>query len=232
MGNSITIFEKLQKLLNVNFYIDVESYLKLVKEFKSGVHGKFEAGGQSQKRLARSREEEEIRFYRRISVNINKTFLPIKNLNGIFVGGAGFSKLKFIANNTIDYRLKPKILDVVDIGYDGGFEGIRALVLKVKDKIKSVKYVQDKNIIQQFMNELSKDSGLAIYGYTEVKKLLEQGAVDRLILSEKSKKIYSLSSIAKTMGTKISIISLQIEEGEMLFYTFGGVVAICRYVSA
>ncbi len=41
--------------------------------------------------------------------------------------------------------------------------------------------------------------------------------------------IEELGSIAETMGTEVIIISPETEEGEMLYSTFGGIVAVLRF---
>lgn len=253
--------------------------VEVIREFTSGIHSKHRAGGQSQRRFERLIEEGEKRFYRRISTNINKIFLDMEDLKGIFVGGPGPSKEKFVKDETLDYRLQEKILDVVDLGY-GGAEGIRALVDRVKDRIENIKYIQEKKIMQKFMSEISNDSGLAIYGIEEVEKALNYGAVDTLIMSEqlnlyraklecsncgyseyrtikesqlediesiiqeevcpkcssntfglaeKNSVIEDFGSMAESIGAKIEIISTETEEGESLYTTFGGVVALLRY---
>jgi len=158
--------------------------VEIIREFTSGIHSKHRAGGQSQRRFERLIEEGEKLFYRRISDTVNELFLPIEDLQGIFVGGPGQSKEKFVNDESLDYRLREKILDVVDLGY-GGTEGIRALIEKVKDKIEDVKYIREKQIMQRFMKEVSIDSGLASYGLDDIQRALNYGAVDTLILSEK-----------------------------------------------
>lgn len=255
------------------------NHLEIVREFSSGIHGKHRAGGQSQKRFERLIEEGEKRFYRRISDEMSTMFLEMENLKGIFIGGPGPSKEKFVDDEALDYRLREKILDVVDIGYTG-VEGIRALVDRVKDKIENVKYIEEKQLMQKFMQEVSKDHGLATYGIEQVSKALQYGAVDTLIISEKLSSvklklecsncdyeeyrtvseneiqnveddvqeeicpecnsstfsvvksvsvIEDLGEIAESTGTDVEIISSDTEEGEMLYSTFGGVVAILRF---
>ncbi len=253
--------------------------VEVVREFTSGIHGKHRAGGQSQRRYERLIEEGEKRFYRRISDELNELFLSMEDLKGIFIGGPGPSKEKFYNDESLDYRLREKILDVVDLGY-GGSEGIRALLEKVKEKIEDVKYIREKKVMQQFMKEISNESGLANYGLEEVEKALNYGAVDTLILSEKvdqlrvtlecsncdhdkniiipedqydkleiesqdeicpkcssnSYKIIEkknlveyLGEIAETTGSNVEILSTETEEGDTLYSTFGGIVAILRY---
>ena len=158
--------------------------VEVLKEFTSGIHGKHRAGGQSQKRYERLIEEGEKRFYRRISDTINEMFLNMEDFQGIFIGGPGSSKEKFVNDESLDYRLRDKILGVVDLGY-GGVEGIRALIEKIKDDIANLKYIREKLVMQRFMKEISNDSGLASYGLDDIQKALNYGVVDTLILSEK-----------------------------------------------
>jgi len=134
--------------------------LKVEKEFTSGIQGKHH-----QERT-------------------NDIFLKLEDLQGIFIGGPGPSKDKFVKDESLDYRLRDKIFDVVDIGY-GGVEGIRALIEKVKDQIENVKYIREKEVMQHFMNEISKETGLATYGVEEIQRALNYGAVGMLLLSEK-----------------------------------------------
>lgn len=255
------------------------NHLETVREFTSGIHGKHKAGGQSQKRYERLIEEGEIRFYRRISTEINELFLSMEDLGGIFIGGPGPSKEKFVNDESLDYRLREKILDVVDLGYSGA-EGLRALIEKIKDKIDNLKYVRERKVMARFLKEISNDSGLATYGLDEVQKALNYNVVDTLIFSEKldmhkvrlkcfnceftefrtvkenelmkleskiqeescpkcSSKTFNivgmksiieeLGEVAETTGTDVEIISSETEYGEMLFSTFGGIVAILRY---
>jgi len=158
--------------------------IEIVKEFTSGIRGKHSQGGQSQRRFERLNEEAEMAFYRRISDTVNEIFLKIEDLQGIFVGGPGPSKEKFVKDDSLDYRLRDKIMDVVDIGY-GGTEGIRALIEKVKEQMENIKYIREKEAMQRFMKEISNDTGLAIYGLEEIERALNYGAVDMLLLSEK-----------------------------------------------
>ncbi|MFW9876505.1 MAG: peptide chain release factor aRF-1 [Candidatus Thorarchaeota archaeon] len=158
--------------------------LEVIKEFTSGIHSKHSAGGQSQRRFERLNQEAEIAFYRRISETVNDVFLKIEDLQGIFIGGPGPSKEKFAKDDSLDYRLRDKIFDIVDIGYSG-VEGIRALIEKVKDQIENVKYIREKEIMQRFMKEISNETGLATYGLEEIQRALDYGAVDILLLSEK-----------------------------------------------
>jgi peptide chain release factor subunit 1 len=159
------------------------SYITILKDFTSGTHSKHRAGGQSSVRFSRLIEEGKVKFIRRIAEYCNEVFLNMEELKGIFVGGPGFTKNEFVKDGSLDYRLQEKIINTVDIGY-GGKEGIRPLVFKIKDDIKNVKYIREKEIVQNFLGELARETGLAVYGEEEVRKSLNYGALDYLILSE------------------------------------------------
>ncbi len=253
------------------------SHLEIVQTFTSGVHGKHRAGGQSQRRFERLVEEGEKRFYQRVAEHANEVFMEMNGLEGIFLGGPGQSKDKFREMDVLDYRLK--IIDSVDTDY-GGEEGVRSLLYRIEDQLKNVQFVKEKKQLQRFLTHIAKDDGLASYGEREVRRLVENGAVKHLFLSEKldtvrievqcescnySKEytihedqleefedkigtqecpqcnssllkileertiIEDLGELAQNMGSKLSIISTETEEGQTLWSTFGGVAAILRY---
>jgi peptide chain release factor subunit 1 len=203
--------------------------IHIMKDFSSGIPSKQSAGGQSQSRFDRLLQEREIRFYRRLIKHVNQKFLRLKNLRAIFVGGAGNSKKKFVKDKNIDYRLKPIIKDTIDLPYDGGYEGIRALVNQLSDQLIDLQYIREQQIGQKFLKELSVDSGLAIYGYEEIKKALIANTVSKLIISEGFKNINDFLSITHKNGVQVEIISKETEEGEMIYKSFGGIVAFARY---
>lgn len=159
------------------------SYVKILKDFTSGTHSKHRAGGQSSVRFSRLIEEGKMRFIRRIASYCNEVFLNIDELKGIFIGGPGFTKNEFVKDGSLDYRLREEIINTVDLGY-GGREGIRPLVLKIKDDIKNVKYIREKEIVQRFLGELARETGKAVYGEEEIRKALNYGSLEYLIFSE------------------------------------------------
>ena len=159
------------------------THLEISKTFTSGVHGKHHAGGQSQRRLERLIEEGAQNFYKRVGESANTIFMEFTDLEGIFVSGAGMTKAKFVKKDVLDYRLKDKVLDLIDVSYSGE-AGIRETVIKVQDRIKSLRYIQEKQVFNRFMGNISKDSGLATYGEKQVRKALEMGAVEILLVSE------------------------------------------------
>jgi len=159
-------------------------HLEVVEVITSGIPGKHRAGGQSARRFERIIEQLAHEFYKRIGEHANRIFLKEDNLRGIIVGGPGPSKYEFVEGNYLHYELKDKIIGVFDIGY-AGEEGIYELVNRAKDLLSDVQFIKEKDAVNRFLYHLARDTGLGIYGENEVRRALEIGAVDVLLVSEK-----------------------------------------------
>ncbi|MBO8174833.1 MAG: peptide chain release factor aRF-1 [Thermococcus sp.] len=160
--------------------------IEVVDELTSNVPGKTRAGGQSARRYERIREQETHEFMKRIGEHANKAFLPLLEkgeLKGIIIGGPGPTKEEFIEGDYLHHELRKKIIGVVDISYHGEY-GLRELVEKASDILSEHEAIKEKKLVQDFFRHLVKDTGLITYGEKEVRKALELGAVDILLISE------------------------------------------------
>ncbi|ADT83853.1 peptide chain release factor aRF-1 [Thermococcus barophilus] len=160
--------------------------IEVVDELTSNVPGKTRAGGQSARRYERIREQETHEFMKRIGEHANKAFLPLLEkgeLKGIIVGGPGPTKEEFIEGDYLHHELRKKIIGVVDISYHGEY-GLRELVEKASDILSEHEAIKEKKLIQDFFRHLVKDTGMITYGEKEVRRALELGAVDILLISE------------------------------------------------
>jgi len=157
--------------------------LEIVQEITSGIPGKHRAGGQSARRFERLREMQLIEFFKRVGNHANEIFLAIPDLKGIILGGPGPTKLDFEKGRYLDYRLKEKIVATVDTAYTGE-QGVEEIFGKAPEIIKNVRYVEEKRIVQKFLYEVGHDTGLATYGEKDVRRALESGLVEMLLLSE------------------------------------------------
>jgi len=159
----------------------------------------------------------------------------------------------------LDYRIREKIVGIVDIEYTGE-EGLRELVNRGGKFIKDSRYVHERTLLQKFT-----------YGEKEVMEMLKYGAVDVLIVSEgikdkilevecsSCKKTYKLRvkddttnivcpkcggpirvlseksyieeliDLSEKFGVKIELVSPDTEEGEMFLKAFGGIGALLRF---
>ena len=204
------------------------SVLEIAK-FESMVPGKIKAGGQSQQRFARLREEAAHDFYKKVAEAINKEFLGLKELRGILIGGPGPTKETFLDGPYLNNELKKKVIGVKDLSYTGQY-GLKELVDKSKEVLAKEEITREKEVMDRFFEALSKDPQKVTYGKDEVIKALEYGAVDLLIISESAdeKLIDQLTELAEKTGTAIEFISTDTSEGNQL-KDLGGVAALLRY---
>ncbi len=157
--------------------------INIVKTLTSGVPGKHKAGGQSQRRFDRLIELAAHEFLKRIGDHMNDAFLPIEDLKGIILGGPGHTKEDFYKGDYLHYELKEKVITTVDTSYTGEF-GIREVIDKSMDVLTEIDIMREKKLVQRFLMELINEDGLASYGEADVRKNLEMGAVEVLLLSE------------------------------------------------
>lgn len=163
--------------------------LKILDEITSGVPGKHSAGGQSARRFERVIEIMAHEFYKRAGEYAHKLFSEVKDLKGIILGGPGPTKNDFYDGDYLPYDIKRMIIGIVDVGYTGE-EGVYEVIERAQSLLEGVRYVHEKQVIQRFLEYLAKKSDLVAYGYREVYKLLRQGVVDTLIISEEAPLTY------------------------------------------
>src|SRR3989344_3614356 len=153
-----------------------------IMHMTSAVPGKIKAGGFSQARFARLREEAAHEFYKRVADVANKEFMGNKDLKGILVGGPGPTKETFFDGSYLFTELKRKVLAVKDIGYTDS-EGLHELVEKSQDVLHEEEIAKEKKVMQEFFKLLAKESNKTAYGKDAVKEALKLGSVDTLLLS-------------------------------------------------
>jgi len=122
-------------------------------------------------------------YFTRVGEHANQIFLPIENLKGIILAGPGPTKFDFDKGEYLNYMLKNKILDTVDTAYVEE-QGVKEVVEKAPEVMRKVRYIEEKKIMQQFLYEVGHDTGKITYGEEDVRRALETGAVNILLLSE------------------------------------------------
>jgi peptide chain release factor subunit 1 len=196
---------------------------------KSNVPGKTRAGGQSAARFGRLREDAAKEFYKKVADMMKEEFLGKEGLKGIIVGGPGPTKYELVEGDFITNEVKKKIIAIKDLSYTGPF-GLQELLDKSQDVLAAEDVVDEKKIMLKFFELLAKKPGMVSYGYAEVKKNLEMGVVDTLLLSEvlEESTIEELEPIAERLGSTVKIISVETREGVQL-RDIGKIAAILRY---
>jgi peptide chain release factor subunit 1 len=162
--------------------------IELLKYMTSQVPGKHGRGGQSQRRFERLTEVAAHEWFIKCGEQASDIFLSNKDIKGIFVGGPGPTKQYFVDENYLHYEIQDKIVDTFDTGYTDEF-GLRELVSSASETMTNLKISKEKKLMKRFLKEVTKtEGGLAVYGEHQLRKALEMGVVDTLLLSENLRK--------------------------------------------
>jgi len=157
----------------------------------STVPGKMRKGGQSAARFGRLREIAINEFYTKVGERSSAIFLAEKDFferfKGVLIGGPSPTKEEFEAGSFLHHEIQKKIIGLFDVAYTNE-DGLAELVDAAKDALKGMGVVKEKEFMQRFLKELVKDDGLAAYGEESIRKNLEIGAVDTLLLSANLRK--------------------------------------------
>jgi len=157
--------------------------VEILGNYTSGVPGKSSKGGQSARRFERLREMVLNGFYTRVGDHVNDAFLAMPKLTKIIVGGPGTTKNEFLQGKYLNYQLRDKVAAIVDTSYTEE-QGVKEALEKAAEKLERIDLVEERRAVQRFLAEISRDSGLAVYGEEEVKRALESHKVMTLLISE------------------------------------------------
>jgi peptide chain release factor subunit 1 len=203
--------------------------IEVLQKMTSGIPSKIRAGGQSSQRFHRITEGLTKDFYKRIAEEMKKNFYDIPKLKGIIIGGPIPTKDEFIDGEYLATQLSNKVIGRVDIG--GSDEsGLKELVEKSKDLLAGQEIIYEKKVLEKFFETLGEKPDLSAYKEEDVRKALEYGAVETLIISKDfDKKIaHELIALAKNIDSKIEIVSTETTEGEQ-FMNLSGIGALLRF---
>ncbi|MFP4634091.1 MAG: mRNA surveillance protein pelota [Candidatus Aenigmatarchaeota archaeon] len=99
----------------------------------------------------------------------------------------------------------------------------------IEDIVRESRISEESKEVERVFEEISKDTGKVTYGEEEVKKAVEMGAVERILVSEKKLKEHrELVAEAEDKGAEVLIVSERHESGEKL-NNMGGIAAFLRY---
>jgi len=203
-----------------------------LKHMESIVPGKTKKGGWSANRFARIREGLLEDFLKSVGEAASKEFMKMKDLKGVIIGGPGPIKDDFLEEDYLNYQVKKHVLGTVNTSYTGEY-GLREMIERSEDLISQASAIKESRILERFFADLAKDTGLAVYGEEKTLKLLKQGIVDILLVSEyyfkeNESRIEGIIKEAESMGTKIEMISTDSQKGAQL-KELGGIGGILRY---
>jgi peptide chain release factor subunit 1 len=203
--------------------------IEVLKKMTSGIPSKVRAGGQSSQRFHRITEGLTKEFYKRIADDMKDIFFDMPKLKGILIGGPIPTKDEFIDNEYMVTRLREKIIGRKDIG-NSDESGLKELVEKSQDILANQEIIHEKKLLEKFFEKLGERDGLALYKKDDIKKSLEFGAVETLLISKSIDKteVKELKNLANSTSANVEIISTETSEGEQ-FKNLSGVGAILRF---
>ena len=203
--------------------------IEVLQKMTSGIPSKVRAGGQSSQRFHRITEGLTRDFYKRIAEEMKKIFFEMPKLTGILVGGPIPTKDEFLDGEYMATKLREKVIGRIDIG-DTDESGLKELVQKSRDILADQEIVYEKKILEKFFETLGEKPDLAYYKEKDVRKALQYGAVETLIISKEfdKKLAKEILQLAENIGSKIEIVSTETTEGEQ-FNNLSGIGAILRY---
>lgn len=151
----------------------------------SNIMGKHRQGGQSAQRFERLIEEAAHKFFKRATEHACNYWLPnIQDIQAILIGGPGHTKEFVIRNDYFHHEVQKKISDTVfDVGYSNE-SGIRELVGNAGSLMGEIALDSERQIVNEFLREIMQTYPKATYGEAMVRRALDEGAVDRLLISE------------------------------------------------
>jgi len=162
--------------------------IDLLKYMTSHVPGKHGRGGQSQRRFERLTELAAHEWFVKCGERASEIFRNQKDIKGILVGGPGPTKQFFIDENYLHYEVQDKIVETFDTGYTDEY-GLRELVSAASETMSNLKISKEKKLMKAFLREISKSEGsLSVYGENQIRRALQMGAIDTLLLSESLRK--------------------------------------------
>jgi len=126
------------------------------------------------------------------SVNDRARFSLLKKsffnrFKGVLIGGPSPTKEEFEKGNYLHHEVQKRIIGLFDVAYTNE-DGLSELVDAAKDALKGMTVIKEKAFMDRFLKELVKDDGLAAYGEESIRRNLEIGAVDILLLSANLRK--------------------------------------------
>ncbi|HEX9709501.1 MAG TPA: peptide chain release factor aRF-1 [Candidatus Thermoplasmatota archaeon] len=155
----------------------------------SGVQSKHGRGGQSQRRFERIIEDQAHQWFVKVAEKMAELFLN-RPITALLVGGPGPSKEYFVSEGYLHHELAKKVYkQLFDAGYTDE-QGIKEMLEKAESELSDLALVRERRVMRQFMKEVAKTgAGLATYGESHVRRALEMGAVDTLLISESARKV-------------------------------------------
>ena len=145
---------------------------------------KHRKGGQSAARFGRLRLEAIQAYITKVAERINKHYISgdSVNVDTIILAGCGDKKDLVVKSPVLDHRVESHISKkTLDVSY-GGESGLNQAIKSSAEFISGLLLSHEREVIEQFMGEIKKDTGLYFFGAQQIVDALTIGAVETLII--------------------------------------------------
>lgn len=177
-----------------------------------------------------SKDSDEKESYQNFSEIISKIRQYWSEKMPVIVVGPGFFKENFINSvpDTEPFRKNFLLVNTSYAGERGIYEALKSGMLE--QILREHRLSTEITLVNELLDEIGKDGKYA-YGIDEVKKAIEFGAVQKLIVADskiRDENVIELMKMAEDQNAEIHIISTKHEYGRILEH-LGGLGAILRF---
>jgi protein pelota len=219
------------------FAIDDEGYA-IATTAQYGVEVKVEERVKLPGKLEAEKRSAAIKEYFRKALNSLRQIWNTMQ-SPIAIIGVGFVKndfAKFLEKEAVD--IAKSVIDVKGVnngGVAGIYEAMRSGVLL--KAVKHLRVIEETEVMEEILKRLGRNEQNVTYGFEEVKKAAEMGAIETLILADtmlretSDDKRLILEDLMKNVeqkGGKVMVISTEHEAGAKLI-ALGGIAALLRF---
>ncbi|MBM3308825.1 MAG: mRNA surveillance protein pelota [Candidatus Altiarchaeales archaeon] len=192
--------------------------------FSSAVGGKFDLN---------LREKRKTEFYNQVLEHLQNTALR-ESVHSIIVAGAGFEKehfMAFLSEKNPELAKKTVLEHIGSHGVNGVNEVLKRPVLK--KVLEDINSALDVNLVNKLLEHIGKDDGFSAYGMQEIRNAITFGAVEILLISDKTfveqrKTLEELMNSVRNSRGRVHIVNQDSEAGRQL-KALGGIAGILRF---
>jgi peptide chain release factor subunit 1 len=159
---------------------------KILQKFTVELPKKHGRGGQSAVRFARLRVEKRQNYVRKCAEHATQHFIVNNeraNVEGIVLAGSASFKNDLFNSDIFDPRLKTIVIKIVDTSY-GGENGFNQAIELSKEALANVKFIREKQLLNDYMQEIAKDTNRYCFGIRDSMRALEMGSIKTLLVWE------------------------------------------------
>jgi peptide chain release factor subunit 1 len=104
-------------------------------------------------------------------------------VTGLVLAGSADFKNDLNKTDMFDPRLQVKVVNIVDVSY--GFEnGLNQAIEKSAESLVNLRFIKEKQLISGFFDHIALGDNMVIFGVQDTMKLVESGAVGKIICFE------------------------------------------------